>query len=138
MSNQVIEGGLDKVEAAIPNLRAFKRASGLGVTLPVGDTLDTYLPTMIYIATVSILADALEAFVKANHPNPEADTLGLRINHLTKLGVLDNPNRLKQIKDDRNRYAHDQGQYASWGDLDPLLADIRAELAHLGIPNLAP
>ena len=53
-----------------------------GRVLPTGDTLDTYLPTFLYISTVSLLDDALEAFIATNYPDTDVANLHRRIDFL--------------------------------------------------------
>jgi hypothetical protein len=73
-----VRNGLQKVQTAVPKLRAFKRAAMMGIVLPVGDSLNTFLPTYLYIAVVSLLHDALQVFVKANYPGCDPEKMNLR------------------------------------------------------------
>lgn len=127
-----VRRGLEKVEKATPTLRAFKRASMLGVHLPTGDTLDTYLPTFLYISVVSLLDDALEEFISVNYPTSKARKLNDRIEFLHKKGKVKDVARLRRIRDARHKYAHEAGQFAAWKDVQWLFGAVRDELGHLG------
>ena len=128
-----IRQGLKKTEDAIPPLRAFKRAAMLGTVLPTGDHLDTFLPTFVYIATVSLLDDAFKEFITVNYPGTKAEGLAARISFLKQQGKLEDPQRLDQIRTARNKYAHEPGKYASWDELTALLRDVNSQLLHLGV-----
>jgi|SRR5215216_4619176 len=127
---------VQKIRQAIPNLRAFKRASLIGVHLPVGDALDTFLPTYLYIAIVSLLHDALREFIKVNYPRSKPENFGTCIDILSsrhRQKRLKNPDRMRAIKDMRDAFAHEVGVYASWNDLDTLLQNLDEELQYLGV-----
>ncbi len=128
-----VRQGIKKTKDAIPTLRAFKRAAMLGTVLPTGDSLDTFLPTFLYIATVSLLDDALDEFICANYPGTKPGKLSQMLFFLEQQGRLNDPQRLSGIKDARNKYAHEPGEYGTWDELTALLADLDIELHHLGV-----
>jgi hypothetical protein len=111
-----VHNGFQKVENSIPSLRAFKRAAMLGVVLPTGDTLDTFLPTYLYIAIVSILDDALEEFIGYKYPTAKAKKLSDRIAYLKARGHLKDAVKLENIVKNRNDYAHEHMKYAGFSD----------------------
>jgi hypothetical protein len=128
-----VREGLQKVRDGIPILRAFKRAAMTGVVLPTGDNLDTFLPTYLYIAIVSLLEDALKEIVTANYPDVNLRTLRRHIDFLGARGRLKNPARLVTISCDRNAYAHKPRKYACWDDVEALLLAVEEELQRLGL-----
>jgi len=130
-----IRQGLKKTKEGIKTLRPFQRAAMLGVVLPTGGNLDKFLPSFMFIAAVSILDEALERYIGPNHQAnaKNLDALGKRIQYLGKMGKLKDERRLLQIKNDRNKFAHEMDQYATWDDLTTLLADIDEQLKYLGI-----
>jgi hypothetical protein len=130
-----MRGGFEKIREAIPNLRPFKRAAIMGVVLPTGESLDTFLPSYLYIAVVSLLDDALKEFIAVNYPTGKPDGLKNRICFLNakRRKRLNNPAKLKDICEARNAYAHEPGTYASWADVEVLLSTVQEELQHLGV-----
>src|SRR5438876_677019 len=120
-----VRRGLEKTQNAVPNIRALKRAAMAGTVLPTRDALDTYLPTFIYISLVSLLDDALEAFIDTNYPGTKLSKLGHRIDFLGAKGRLCDPARLHHIRDARNAYAHEHGCYANWGDVEDLFSAVQ-------------
>ena len=60
----------------------------VGIVLPTGDALDTQLPTFVYIATVSLLDDALKLLIDARYPGVTVDRLARRIDFLDAKGEL--------------------------------------------------
>jgi len=73
--------GIAKLRQAI-SVRAVARAAGVGVRLPVGDTLDTLLPTAIYIALVSLLDEFLLQRIGAKYPGTGRKDLWAKISFL--------------------------------------------------------
>ena len=128
-----IQEALEKMRATLPSLRAFRRAAIAGTILPTGGALDTYLPTFAYIAIVSLLDDALEAVIDARYPATVLSKLANRIEFLEARGQLADAPSLQAVREARNRYAHEHGNYATWDDVQSLLAIVHAELLHLGI-----
>ena len=125
--------GFKKTTDAVPTLRAFKRAAMAGTVLPTGDALDTQLPTFVYIATVSLLDDALELIIDAKYPGAAVGKLAQRINCLEAKGELKDASRLHKIRKVRNEYAHEYGRYASWSEVESLFTAMDDELRHLGV-----
>ena len=105
----------------------------LGVVLPTGGQLGRILPTYLCIAIVSLLDDALEELFATAHPESRAKKLRQRIGVMEQDGSLNDPERLHEILNMRNAYAHDPDSFASWDDLTALLEDVSSELRHLGV-----
>jgi len=127
-----ISSGIAKLQRAVQG-RAVARAARAGVTLPVGDTLDTLLPTAIYIALVSIVDESLEEIIDTKHPGTEHKNLHARIEFLASRNELRGPRRLHAIREKRNSMAHDSDSIASWSDVEDLFRATQEELRHLGV-----
>ena len=127
-----IETGIAKLRRAV-SVRAVQRAAMAGTVLPVGDTLETLLPTSIYIATVSLLDESLEQIVDSRHPSIRHKNLNDRILALAASDELKDPSRLHSIRCKRNSLAHDSNSFASWDEVEALFEAVEEELKHLGV-----
>ena len=124
--------GIEKLRRAI-GVRAVQRAAIGGVVLPVGDTLDTLLPTAIYIALVSLLDESLEQFIGAKYQSVQPKDFYARIEFLSARNELMDIRRLHSFRVKRNSFAHDSDSYASWQDVEDLFKGTEEELKHLGV-----
>ena len=129
---QSVRSGIAKLRRAV-GVRAVSRAAKAGVALPVGDTLDTLLPTAIYIALVSIIDESLEQHIHTKSPGTRHRDLYSRIEFLASRGELKDQQRLHDIRNKRNSFAHDSGSFASWSEVEALFATADEELGHLGV-----
>lgn len=127
-----VGAGIDKLRRAI-GVRAVRRAAVAGVVLPVGDSLDTLLPTAIYIALVSLVDESLEEFIDAKYPGAGQKDLFARIEFLASKSELNDPTGWHAIRLKRNSFAHDSSSFASWSDVEGLFQATEEELNHLGI-----
>ncbi len=132
MPNQSIGDGLEKLRKSV-DVRAVQRAAIVGCVWPVGDTPDTLFPTAIYIATVSLLDEALEQIIDSQYPNSKRSKLFHRINVLADHAKLKDAACLHAIRDKRNSYAHDVSSFATWSEVEILLKSVDEEFKHLGI-----
>lgn len=127
-----VSAGIAKLRRAV-GVRAVSRAPSAGVRLPVGDTLDTLLPTAIYIALVSIIDESLEKYLQAKYPEAPHHNLNSRIECMATRSELINPDRLREIRSRRNSLAHDSDVFASWGETEALFLVAEEELGHLDL-----
>jgi hypothetical protein len=109
------------------------RAAIADTVLPVGDALDTLLPTAIYLTVVSLLDDALAESVQTKCGSASTKDLYSRIHALKTGGHLKDATGLHRIRILRNQLAHDSGRYASWPEVDELFRVVEGELQHLGL-----
>lgn len=112
-------------------VRSVQSAAILGLVWPVGDTLDTLLPTAIYISLVSLLDDALEQAINNRWPGSSPKNLEKRIVFLAQRNCLVDPSGLHRIRCLRNKFAHEVDQYASWKDVEELFPALDEEIRHL-------
>ncbi|MBL0075849.1 MAG: hypothetical protein IPP41_07905 [Rhodocyclaceae bacterium] len=92
------------------------------------------LATLYIVNAVSALDDALKFAMEASATPAEIekeDSLGKRILFLEKCNALSNPGYLRDIKNMRNRFAHEVGKYATWQDLWVVLDGVRNEIQYL-------
>ena len=124
--------GIAKLRRAV-GVRAVARAASAGVRLPVGDTLDTLLPTAIYIALVSIIDESIEKYLQEKYPEATHQNLNSRIECMAARSALISPDRLHEIRKRRNSFAHDAEVFASWSETEALFRIAEEELDHLGL-----
>lgn len=124
--------GIAKLRSAV-GVRAVSRAATQGIRLPVGDTLNTLLPTAIYISLVSIIDESIEKYLQEKHPEATHHNLDSRIKCMATRSELINPDRLHEIRKRRNSLAHDADVFASWGETEDLFRISEEELGHLGL-----
>jgi hypothetical protein len=107
MSGNSVSAGIAKLRRSV-NVRGVQRAAAVGVVLPVGDTLDTLLPTSIYIATVSMLDESLENVIDSKYPGIRHKDLYERIEVLATHNELIDSVGLHSIRRKRNSFATTQ------------------------------
>ena len=127
-----VGAGIDKLRRAV-GVRAVSRAASAGIRLPVGTTLDTLLPTAIYIALVSIIDESIEKYLQAKYPEATHHNLNSRIECMATRFALIDPDRLHEVRKRRNSFAHDADVFASWVETDALFQIAEEELDHLGL-----
>lgn len=101
----------------------------------------TLLPSLLYVRTVSILDEALETYIDDKAltlPKKFRHTLGGRINVLADLGLIANPQDLRDIKDRRNAIAHDSNKSGSYGDLSQVVDTVERTLQSLNFVGARP
>jgi hypothetical protein len=131
-----IASGWEKLRDDFYSASRYKRqAYALGATIPMKNrALDRLLPTYGVIIAASLLDEALDIYISANCPHFRGrSTLGDRINFLISEGKFSKPDRVREIKELRNSYAHERDRFADWNVATQALDDIEAELVHLGI-----
>lgn len=123
-----IHEGLEKIRKDSRRLRDLWKL-GLGGPIQVGFVFpaqaNRILSTLNIINAVSILDHALNEYLTVCHPtapNKKVNSLRKRILYPDRRGKLKDGSRLLAIKNDRNRYAHEQGQYGTWEEMDQLLS----------------
>lgn len=91
--------------------------------------------TRYLLAAVAVLDDALEAHIdtKLGGAPRDVTSLGKRIEFLDRGKHLKDGARLKAIQKLRNMYAHEAGKDSNLDEAIVVIADIEAELKHLGI-----
>ncbi|MCH8135451.1 MAG: hypothetical protein IIB77_05675 [Proteobacteria bacterium] len=124
--------GIAKLRRSV-GVRAVSRAATQGIRLPTGNTLDTLLPTAIYIALVSIIDESIEKYLEEKYPEATHHNLNTRIKCMATRSELIDPDRLHEIRKRRNSFAHDADVFASWVETDALFQIAEEELDHLGL-----
>jgi hypothetical protein len=89
--------GIAKLRPAI-QVRAVQRAALAGVVLSVGDTLETVLPTGMYIALISLLDESLKEVIGPQYEGQRHERLYERIEFLKAENRLKHPERLHSFR----------------------------------------
>ena len=95
MAGDSVSVGIDKLRRSM-NVRAVQRAAVLGVVLPVGDTLDTLLPTSmngyrfwVRVKNLRILPDYIPFATNETH----LLTIPIRLLHGMKWNLCSKPSK---------------------------------------------
>jgi hypothetical protein len=123
---------LEEMRQAV-DARAIQRAAISGVVVPIGDRLNTLLPTAIYISLVSLVGDALDKAIERSSGSPVRKDLCHKIEFLAERNCLADPNMLHEIRARRNDLAHELDCFASWKEVEELFSVLDRELRHLGL-----
>jgi len=100
------------------------------------------MPTLYYINAISTISDALKLYIETTYPElkkKEVDTLGKRIKKMEEKMIFSDMNssnhsaKMRSFLKNRNKFAHEVGEYSSWEELGKALEDIDNELKHLKI-----
>jgi len=98
--------------------------------------LDYLLPSLLFVKAVSILDEALVFYTNSQNltmPKKKyGDSLKGRIDFLDDRDILKNAADLHDIREKRNKIAHEITEHLTWEEFDENLNTIESELQHLG------
>lgn len=102
--------------------------------------LDTLLPSLLYIEAVSLLDDAMDAWLQQKSLTLPKDYKWLngKLKFADSKKILSNYKDLDRIRDRRNDLGHEIGKRVDWSELDNDVSIIQTELLTLGLIDQVP
>jgi hypothetical protein len=124
---------LQEIELAKNYHLPYVLTGGTGVAR--NPILDYLLPSLLFVKAVSILDEALVFYTNNQNltmPKKYGDSLKGRIAFLDDTGIIKNTPDLHDIREKRNKVAHEIAEHLTWEEFDENLNTIESELQHLG------
>ena len=109
------------------------RLSG-GAAAPRNPILEQILPSLLYVKMVAIMDEAFVILLDAEGltmPQTYKPTFGGRLRFLTGQGRITDPKALDNVRERRNRLAHEKRASIEWAAFGDDLRVVEAELEHL-------